>query len=118
MRDGIWLTSENLKEIYDGLKVDQDGNGKDLTDITVCQAHYNPAYICVLNMSVFHRSPESRGVQVSEERRLSAFSDAAWSGEEPACEEQQTHLALPRPGSTSGSSRPPQKVSTFHPRLC
>ncbi|KTG07019.1 hypothetical protein cypCar_00007020 [Cyprinus carpio] len=27
VRDGIWLTSENLKEIYDGLKVDQDGNG-------------------------------------------------------------------------------------------
>uniref|UniRef100_A0A672P7E2 Prolyl 4-hydroxylase, transmembrane n=1 Tax=Sinocyclocheilus grahami TaxID=75366 RepID=A0A672P7E2_SINGR len=27
LRDGIWLTSENLKEIYDGLKVDQDGNG-------------------------------------------------------------------------------------------
>ncbi|XP_055069353.2 transmembrane prolyl 4-hydroxylase [Misgurnus anguillicaudatus] len=27
VRDGIWLTSENLKEIYDGLKVDLDGNG-------------------------------------------------------------------------------------------
>ncbi|XP_043098267.1 transmembrane prolyl 4-hydroxylase [Puntigrus tetrazona] len=27
VRDGIWLTSENLKEIYDGLKVDQDGDG-------------------------------------------------------------------------------------------
>lgn len=27
VRDGIWLTSENLKEIYDGLKADLDGNG-------------------------------------------------------------------------------------------
>lgn len=29
VRDGIWLTPENLREIYAGLKVDQDGNGKD-----------------------------------------------------------------------------------------
>lgn len=29
VRDGIWLTPENLREIYNGLKVDQDGNGKD-----------------------------------------------------------------------------------------
>lgn len=28
VRDGIWLTPENLREIYAGLKVDQDGNGK------------------------------------------------------------------------------------------
>ncbi|KAK1796572.1 hypothetical protein P4O66_009614 [Electrophorus voltai] len=27
VRDGIWLTPENLREIYDGLKVDQDNNG-------------------------------------------------------------------------------------------
>ncbi|XP_076870628.1 transmembrane prolyl 4-hydroxylase [Brachyhypopomus gauderio] len=27
VRDGIWLTPENLREIYDGLKVDRDNNG-------------------------------------------------------------------------------------------
>ncbi|TVK90560.1 Transmembrane prolyl 4-hydroxylase [Bagarius yarrelli] len=27
VRDGIWLTPENLREIYAGLKVDRDGNG-------------------------------------------------------------------------------------------
>nr|XP_057926360.1 transmembrane prolyl 4-hydroxylase isoform X1 [Doryrhamphus excisus] len=27
VRDGIWLTPENLQEIYAGLKVDKDGNG-------------------------------------------------------------------------------------------
>lgn len=27
VRDGIWLTPENLKEIYTGLKADKDGNG-------------------------------------------------------------------------------------------
>lgn len=28
VRDGIWLTPENLREIYAGLKADKDGNGK------------------------------------------------------------------------------------------
>uniref|UniRef100_A0A672H1G6 Prolyl 4-hydroxylase, transmembrane (endoplasmic reticulum) n=1 Tax=Salarias fasciatus TaxID=181472 RepID=A0A672H1G6_SALFA len=28
VRDGIWLTPENLKEIYAGLKADKDNNGK------------------------------------------------------------------------------------------
>ncbi|XP_047203544.1 transmembrane prolyl 4-hydroxylase [Girardinichthys multiradiatus] len=27
VRDGIWLTPENLREIYDGLKADKDGDG-------------------------------------------------------------------------------------------
>lgn len=31
VRDGIWLTPENLREIYAGLKADKDGNGKKST---------------------------------------------------------------------------------------
>uniref|UniRef100_A0A8C3FYN0 Prolyl 4-hydroxylase, transmembrane n=1 Tax=Cyclopterus lumpus TaxID=8103 RepID=A0A8C3FYN0_CYCLU len=31
VRDGIWLTPENLREIYAGLKADEDGNGKKST---------------------------------------------------------------------------------------
>ena len=30
VRDGIWLTPENLREIYTGLKADKDNNGKTL----------------------------------------------------------------------------------------
>ena len=31
VRDGIWLTPENLREIYAGLKADKDGNGEKST---------------------------------------------------------------------------------------
>lgn len=30
VRDGIWLTPENLREIYTGLKADKDGNGRNI----------------------------------------------------------------------------------------
>lgn len=69
----------------------------------------------VLSICLFgRRSFEFRGVRPSQKWCLSAFSATAWGGEEPAGEEQQTHLALPGTGSTSGSSRPPQEVSTTH----
>lgn len=65
----------------------------------------------VLSICLFwRRSLEFRGVWASEKWCLSAFSATAWGRKEPAGEEQQTHLALPGSGSTSGSSRPPQKV--------
>lgn len=35
VRDGIWLTPENLKEIYTGLKADKDGNGKSICILQV-----------------------------------------------------------------------------------
>lgn len=30
VRDGIWLTPENLREIYTGLEADKDGNGRNI----------------------------------------------------------------------------------------
>lgn len=33
VRDGIWLTLENLKDIYTGLDADKDGNGKEYTSV-------------------------------------------------------------------------------------
>lgn len=110
VRDGIWLTPENLREVYTGLKADKDNNGKE--NIFFDHAHhYLDRLKIVLEEDhrntcsyVLCRVAESRGVQAPEQWRIPAFSNAAGGKEEPAGEEQQTHVAVSGKGSTPSAA--------------
>uniref|UniRef100_A0A3B3VKB4 Prolyl 4-hydroxylase, transmembrane n=1 Tax=Poecilia latipinna TaxID=48699 RepID=A0A3B3VKB4_9TELE len=72
VRDGIWLTPENLREIYDGLKADKDGDGKKLCRVKRSQLVRNSRHTWLYQGKGAHRVLQEIKERVTRLTRLPA----------------------------------------------
>uniref|UniRef100_A0A3B5LEY7 Prolyl 4-hydroxylase, transmembrane b n=1 Tax=Xiphophorus couchianus TaxID=32473 RepID=A0A3B5LEY7_9TELE len=72
VRDGIWLTPENLREIYDGLKADKDGDGKKLCRVKRSQLVRNSRHTWLYQGKGAHQVLQEIKERVTRLTRLPA----------------------------------------------